>query len=211
MEFLQAEINNEKVYAGFWRRCGAALFDYLLFLPVVVISSYVSSISISIAMASAVFSSLVFYLYVLYFHYKFGATIGKAAVGIRLTLPDGRRIGLKQAMVRSSVDITLGLCMVVAVVIAISKAVPDIYLSAGWQARGNYLNTLYPAWFETLSTVSGVWFYSELLVVLLNKRKRAMHDFMAGTVVVKQEYAVDAVRYATLPSTLRLFFSYLKR
>jgi uncharacterized RDD family membrane protein YckC len=211
MEFLPVKINNEKVYAGFWRRCGAALIDYLLFVPVVVISQYVASISMSIAMVSTVFSSLVFYLYILYFHYKFGATIGKAAVGIRLTLPDGRKIGLKQAMVRSSVDIALGLCAVVAVVIAISKAVPDIYLTAGWQARGNYLNTLHPTWGETLTIVSAVWFYSELFVVLLNKRKRAIHDFMAGTVVVKQEYAVDAVRYSTLPDTVRSFFSYLKR
>jgi uncharacterized RDD family membrane protein YckC len=211
MEFLPLEINGKKVYAGFWRRFGAGLIDFLLILALSPIFYIVQSISISIAMVAAVFWSVLFSLYVLYFHYKYGATFGKAALGIRLSLPNGGKIGLTHSLVRSSIDLAIGICTAAAVVVAIGKAVPEIYLTAGWRSRANYLETLYPAWYEILGAASVIWLLSEIFVVLLNKRKRAIHDFMAGTVVINQEHCIDSDRYATLASTLRFFYSCLKR
>jgi len=47
---------------------------------------------------------------------------------------------------------------------------------------------LFPAWYSLVSTLSQVWWWSEFIVLLFNKRKRAIHDFMAGTVVIKKQY-----------------------
>jgi uncharacterized RDD family membrane protein YckC len=32
-----------------------------------------------------------------------------------------------------------------------------------------------------------VWIFSEFVVLLTNKKRRALHDFMAGTVVIRKE------------------------
>jgi uncharacterized RDD family membrane protein YckC len=46
-----------------------------------------------------------------------------------------------------------------------------------------------PAWYVTFSILQQVWMWSEVVVVLFNKRKRALHDFIAGTVVIQKKFA----------------------
>jgi uncharacterized RDD family membrane protein YckC len=38
-----------------------------------------------------------------------------------------------------------------------------------------------PAW---VGIVANIWIWSEMLVLLCNKRRRALHDMIAGTIVV---------------------------
>ncbi len=189
MEFLPLEIDNETVYAGFWKRLGAVLVDLFVFVPLVAVFHFAQGLSIVSAMIVVVVWSLLFSAYTIYFHYRFGATIGKMAVGIKVTFPDGSRIGLKQALLRSSVDLGFAFFFVFAQVLAISKADPDTYLNAGWMERARYIWPLFPAWYGLVDALSQLWFWGEFLVLLFNKRKRALHDFIAGTVVIKQEYA----------------------
>ena len=40
------------------------------------------------------------------------------------------------------------------------------------------------AWEDWPRIVGNVWICSELVVLLLNEKKRAIHDYLAGTVVV---------------------------
>jgi uncharacterized RDD family membrane protein YckC len=42
-----------------------------------------------------------------------------------------------------------------------------------------------PAWFTPVNVLMNIWIWSEFLVMMTNKRRRALHDFMAGTVVVR--------------------------
>ena len=41
-----------------------------------------------------------------------------------------------------------------------------------------------PAWETWVEAVGSVWICSELVVLLLNEKKRAIHDYLAGTVVL---------------------------
>ena len=189
MEFLPIEINNEKVYAGFGKRFGSAIVDMLVFIPFMFVFHFIESSSLLMAMVSVVLSSLLFSAYTIYFHYKFGATLGKMALGIKVTLPNGGKIGLKQALLRSSVDLAFALFMVIAQVIAISNADPEVYLNAGWMERAEYIMPLFPVWYGVVNIASQLWYWGEFIVLLFNKRKRALHDFIAGTVVIRQEYA----------------------
>ncbi len=204
MDFLPIKINNKKVYAGFWKRFCAAFVDMLVLIPAMVAFHFTGGLSIFSALATVVVSSLLFSVYTIYFHYKFGATLGKMAVGIRVTLPDGGKIGLRQAFLRSSVDLGFALFILFAHVLAISNADPEVYLNAGWMERFEYILSLFPAWYVLVDTVNQLWVWSEFIVLLFNKRKRAIHDFIAGTVVIKQEYreqvaAPDSVADALSP------------
>ncbi len=199
MEFLPTDKNGRKVYAGFWKRLGAAIVDMMVFIPFMLIFN-LQSISLVVAMLTAVVWYALYYAYVVYFHYKFGATLGKIATGIRVTLPNGGRIGLRQALLRSSVDIGFGILAVTAQVIAISNADADKYLNAGWLDRSTYLIPLLPAWYGIANIGSSVWYWSEFIVLLFNRRKRSLHDFIAGTVVVHQEHAEQGTREALNPA-----------
>jgi hypothetical protein len=52
MEFLSLEINNEKVYAGFWKRFCAAIIDMPAFIPFPAIYHFVEGLFLVAAMTS---------------------------------------------------------------------------------------------------------------------------------------------------------------
>ncbi len=65
----------------------------------------------------------------------------------------------------------------------------DHYAALGFSERANLLQTYYPSWFGTADVLEQVWFWGELVVLLFNRRKRAIHDFIAGTVVIHKKFA----------------------
>lgn len=40
-----------------------------------------------------------------------------------------------------------------------------------------------PGWYKIVNILMNVWIWSEFIVILTNKKRRAIHDFIAGTVV----------------------------
>jgi uncharacterized RDD family membrane protein YckC len=54
--------------------------------------------------------------------------------------------------------------------------------------KPGHLAGLFPVAFSVHTWLSNIWFYSELIVMLTNKKRRAIHDYMAGTVIVKTQY-----------------------
>ena len=191
MEFLPIKIDDNNVYAGFGRRLGAVFIDLLILAPTIVLFTYLDGLGMEAAIASIVISTILYSLYSIYFHYKFGATLGKMAVDIKVTLPNGSKIGFKHALLRSSVDLVYALLTSTAHVIALTKVNSELYFDANWQERILQLTALLPAWAKTSEWLFQLWFWSEFIVLLLNKRKRALHDFIAGTVVIHKEYAKD--------------------
>jgi uncharacterized RDD family membrane protein YckC len=95
-----------------------------------------------------------------------------------------RRISWREAIARDSVGIVFNLISTVSTLLAI------INLSASSWGHSRYemaiqLSGAQPSWGGWAVTPAAVWFWGELLVLLFNKKKRALHDFIAGTVVVK--------------------------
>jgi uncharacterized RDD family membrane protein YckC len=56
--------------------------------------------------------------------------------------------------------------------------------SLSFMQRSQRLIELAPPWFKPLQVVQQVWVWSEFIVLLTNRKRRALHDFIAGTVVV---------------------------
>ena len=142
-----------------------------------------------IAILTVIFSSALYSIYSVYFHYKFGATLGKMTAGIKVTMPNGTPIGLKQALLRSSVDIGFAAIATAGYIIALSRVDPEQYLATSFMERIEYIKPFYSSWYNVVDISADVWLWSELFVLLLNKRKRAIHDFIAGTVVIENIYA----------------------
>lgn len=188
VEFLPLTIQKNKVYAGFWLRLAAGLIDGIVLLLLLFIVVYIDRANLVV---SAIFSILLFSaypIYAIYFNAKYGGTLGKLAMGIRISLPDGASIGWKQAWLRSSVDVLIALLDSVAILFVFSQLDPSAYLAInGWE-RLDMLEPLYPKWSEITGLGGTIWILSEFIVLLFNKRNRAIHDYIAGTVVIRKEY-----------------------
>jgi uncharacterized RDD family membrane protein YckC len=192
MNFLPLEISGNKVYAGFWKRFCASFIDALIIVGVTfplmkTLDLYGSDRSLTIVLS--VFRFLLMHMYTVYLHARFGGTFGKLAVGIRVTRPDGNRIGWNQAWRRSSVDIAIALLVLVSEVWAMFQVDWTQVAALGSDERTTRLQEVSPLWDRAIDIFQNVWIWSEVFVVLLNRRKRALHDFIAGTVVVKKQFA----------------------
>jgi len=77
-------------------------------------------------------------------------------------------------------------------IIAIISADAEIYNDLDWLQKSQYLSGISGATY-IITVLSNIWIWSEVIVLLFNKRKRAIHDFIAGTVIVKSKY-IEKIR-----------------
>lgn len=169
-------------YSGFWSRAVANWIDGFVFLPLGALYLWLFSLSRPTAMLVVVAAPCVANLYTILLHRRYGQTLGKMVARIKVTRLDGSPIAMREALLRSSVDVSFGV-----VWIAVS-----VYVLATWTGEWSQLpfldrnrlfdsrNPLQP-WY---SYVSNGWYWSELIVLLLNKKRRALHDYIAETVVL---------------------------
>jgi hypothetical protein len=47
------------------------------------------------------------------------------------------------------------------------------------------IKSLWPKWYRIVDEFNTIWVWSEVVVILFNERRRALHDFIAGTIVVQ--------------------------
>lgn len=183
-EFTPHIGRSDMQYAGFWVRLGAAIVDGLVFAPVLLLYWGLASISWEVAVAFAIPYVFARAAYNVYFLARWGQTIGKRAYGIKVLTPAGDPIGWRHASLRHSVDMVaaaLGSATWLAGLFAVSQVA---FESAGFMVRMGLLKEARPAWEYWIVAVDAVWMCSELVVLLLNEKKRAIHDYLAGTVVV---------------------------
>ena len=173
-------------YAGFFRRAWATFIDVGVLLTVVAAQEPFLRLSPLVAFATYVLSNLLVVGYAVYFHGRWGQTLGKMAAKIKVTRLDGRQISLSQALLRSSVDIALsGVWTIGAGYTLLTWTGPE-WSSLGYFERGSAFAETLPLGFRAVDLIYDVWFWSELVVMLTNGKRRALHDFIAGTVVVER-------------------------
>ena len=189
MEFLPLLKNGKKVYAGFGKRLIAAVLDMFIWMPVLFIYHYFQGINIPIAISAIILNASFFSIYSIYFNLHYGGSLGKLAVGIRITKPNGTKIGIKEAFLRSSVDIIYGVFFTIFQIYAINQLDSNTYLIAISIERMRMITPLYPDYHRHMNLFYDIWYWSEIIVILFNKRNRALHDLIAGTVVIHKEYA----------------------
>jgi uncharacterized RDD family membrane protein YckC len=189
MEFLPIVLDGNRVYAGFWKRFSAGWIDAFIILPLVFLFTWIEGFDKTLAIFIAIPSAVLFAMFNVFFNARFGGTPGKLAVGIRITKPDGSKIGWADAWKRSSVDLAFAFIILIVEVLALMNVDSGQYVALGWFERTQLLQKSYPSWYNTsIIYLQQVWIWSEVVVLLFNKRKRAIHDFIAGTVVINKKF-----------------------
>jgi len=198
-------------YAGFWRRFGAFWVDFLVFLPLIVLNGrlYDYCHSKSLAVTSFVLYSALYHVYVIYCHGRWGRTIGKLTTGIRISSLTFEPITWRQAIVRSSIDVCFTIISCVGTALAFA-AMSDEAMSTNGLDRSKLLLSLHPTWDRYANWGQQAWIWGEFVVMMTNSKRRALHDFIAGTVVV-QERGVEKKKWDKDDPLLRDFSKDLKQ
>ena len=171
-------------YAGFWPRLGALLLDFLIFLPLIALQIWALQHYRLFGLYSLVPGTLLGLFYSVYLVRRYGGTPGKLIVGIRIRKLFGEPVGYREAFLRYLPDCVFGLLISVALIIAVFQMSDTEYHALSFHERVVRMHELAPSWYKPTEIVQNVWFWGELLVLLTNRKRRALHDFIAGTVVV---------------------------
>jgi uncharacterized RDD family membrane protein YckC len=183
-------------YATFWQRFAALWIDVLVLLPLMVLQGLLESVSKGAALVLVIPMAVAYAAYTIYCHGRFGQTVGKRVMGIRVVRTTGERIGWREAWLRSSVELCFSALGVIGSFVALAAISDADYYGVGWMQRAQNVGAHEPAWLAWTGTATQIWVWSEVLVMLFNKRRRALHDFIAGTVVTSEQRIPDAQTHA---------------
>lgn len=122
-------------YAGFWRRLGAALVDLALWIPVMIVLFRLDGMSPAATVLSAIVGQVLYYAYVFPMTKRYGGTLGKLAVGVRVRPVEGSALEWSHVVRRSAVDMLSSATVIAAVVIGMNEVSFDAYRAASWTNR----------------------------------------------------------------------------
>ena len=171
-------------YAGFWKRFGAGWIDGFVLLVPSVFLMWLHSVSKTWAFLTELPLAFLFYAYEIYFHGRWGQTIGKRSVDIKVVSLDGSSITWRQAFLRSSVGLGLGVLYSISTFVALVNMTDADFSALSWTELAIKEAELSP-YINAITIAMYVWMASEVVVLLFNRKKRALHDYIAGTVVVE--------------------------
>lgn len=172
-------------YAGFWPRLGALLLDMLIMLPLSALVFWGSERYRLFDLYYLIPGTLFGFFYGVYLVRRFGGTPGKLVVGVRIRKVSGEPVGYREALLRYLPEFLLGTLTYIALVISVLHISDTEYHSLSVMERAKRMVDLAPPWYTPLQIVQNVWVWGELIVLLTNRKRRALHDFIAGTVVVR--------------------------
>lgn len=172
-------------YAGFWRRFGAYWIDVVILLPLAGVAYLVAEQSRMIYLCWLVSGLVIGVWFHFYLVARYGGTPGKLLLRTRIAMLDGGTITAKAAALRYAVLFALSVLSSIAFTIAVWNMSDQEFFSLGYVERSQRLVVSAPAWYQVVAILTQVWIWGEFISMLSNRKRRAVHDFIAGTVVVK--------------------------
>ena len=171
-------------YSTFWSRVGAGLIDFIFISPLLAVNYFMGDSAATHLYLILVTQLVTAFLYV-YMVAKFGGTPGKLALGLRVAMLDGAPVNVKAACLRYGIWWTLGLISGIGMAIAATSIAPET-LSSGYMARTMAMSEVMPGWAVAASYGTQLFALASIIAMLVNDQRRTLHDFVAGTVVVRK-------------------------
>ena len=178
-------------YAPFGQRLGGVLLDYILFVPIIGVTFWGYGQGPTIAITTTLVGCILWYVYVIGCHVRWGRTLGKHLVGTRVRDLQGSAIDLARALKRSAVDIGLSSLVIGSFAIVISS-MPAADFGRGWGVAMEGYDRIEPAWAKAVTYVWYAWVVAQMVTVLSNPMRRGIHDQIAGTIVLSEGQPVIA-------------------
>ena len=153
-----------------WARVIAFWIDSFVLSTLTGMLGWLSTLQLGVVVnvVLAVAYSTAHVAYPVYMHGRFGQTLGKFFVRVKVVSLDGHRISYEQAALRDIFP-----CLLLPI---------SMWLSLYVAVTGEQPN---PSIYQSLMPLAFMWVILELVTMLLNEQRRAIHDFIARTVVVR--------------------------
>jgi uncharacterized RDD family membrane protein YckC len=176
----------EPRYAGFWMRLLAIALDALIASPVILLHTWVQRRDrLLVSLTSVASYGLTVYMFVLLVKWR-GGSPGKLLSGLRIVTTDFKPLGWKEVWLREGVGLGIGLLSSAVYFIALARLSQDEFFHLTLLDRARRLDVLGGIAMKVTTWLSYGWDASELIVLLTNRKRRALHDFIAGTVVIRK-------------------------
>lgn len=167
--------NPYEKYHTFWARFWAGMIDAIVFIPIFIfdIWAWSSFNSVPLLISWFVLFRISFIAYNVISHGYYGKTIGKHICKVKVLDLSETALSIKQALLRDSFPIAL---LILALPFELALV-----------AKG--INPYSPDVQTTITAISSsfgwIWFTIEVVTMLCSKKRRALHDYIASSVVVK--------------------------
>jgi uncharacterized RDD family membrane protein YckC len=175
----------EVEYSTFWRRVGAALLDGLILAPLSLLAFFGLQYTPLFYAFYVVPGTLFIAWYAIYLVKRNGGTPGKRILDLKIVMLDGSPVTAKAAVIRYSVQITVAALSSVGMAFAGFNLSADEFAGLGYLQKMQALSASAPAWNTVVTWVAQAWYLVAAIVMLCNAKRRALHDFLAGTVVIR--------------------------
>lgn len=172
--------NEHAIYGSFKQRALASCIDGLLLSPLLVVDWYNKTGWKSQLLLTAVF--MVSLLYKPFFEFWRGATPGKKWMKLLVVNDEHLKVSLQQVLIRNIFDISSRIYYY-SITLYIYQRVGFEYINT---------NTEYVKFQKEFTDINLYLLLSaaitviEIILILSDKKKRALHDRMAGTLVIKK-------------------------
>lgn len=159
-------------YKTFLPRLGALVIDTFIMLPLGIFDQWFHQAEFPFVFFCfwIPISSLVFPIYTITTHGLYGQTLGKMWFNVKVADVSEEPIKFKQAIWRDVPQLIFSLSSIIIGIASFSFDAESISMK---YAYGIYAG------------IATVWGLADILVFFNNDKRRALHDYIAGTVVVK--------------------------
>ncbi|ABV88709.1 RDD family protein [Shewanella pealeana] len=165
-------------YSTFWPRFWAATLDGILFSALLIGQCYLLGVEYDQQNHfQQAIHGMQLCIYIILMHGFFGQTLGKMCLKVKvLNHDDETRIGLKQAFIRESINFAINAFWLSLL----------IYIGVTVGLNGNISDSLINI-MVAFGILAFIWAISEFITMLSNKKRRALHDYIGKTVVVRMQ------------------------
>lgn len=159
----------------------ALIVDSVVFLPLIGVYMWLPESGVSPTAHLAIyFASSLTLLYNILLHWKYGQTLGKMVARVKVVdVRSEGSIALRQSILRE--------------IFYVATEILDFILLFLLIAAGSGFNTetIYSSESYTVYLIF-IWLAVDILVCLKSAKHRALHDFIAGTVVVDLSFRIES-------------------
>ncbi len=172
-------------YSGFWERVVAYLIDFLILSPIIALDYFFGGETRMYQLYALVPTQLISVFLFIFMVVKYGGTPGKLALGLRIVKVDGSPVTVQTALLRYGVLWALSMAMVIVTIMSAMNMTDEAYRSFGYMERSVQLSAGAPL-LTPITVLMQLWIFGSFIAILANKKRRTLHDFVAGTVVVRK-------------------------
>ena len=159
-------------YTTFFPRLIALLVDSFIMLPLGILTEWFRQAELPplFFYIWIPLASLVFPVYKILMHARYGQTLGKMWMNVKVLDASEEPLKFSQAFLREIPQLIFN--------------IGAIYLGLRFLNENPESENVKSA-YAALAQVAGIWALADILTFFFNVKRRALHDFLAGTVVVK--------------------------